>query len=130
MQPDSNTSVLSKEKLLETAETLHAEGFEMLHCLTAIDKKENIELVYIFQSLKKHQTFTLKVALALDSLEIESLSSLYKAADWLEREVFDLFGVKFVNHPDPRRILNPDDWEGFPLRKNYSHPDIIAKPKF
>jgi len=130
MQPDNNISVIPKEKLLEVVKNLQSEGFEALHCLTAQDKKESIELVYIFQSLKKHRIFTLKVGLALDGLEIETLSRLYKAADWLEREVFDLFGVKFINHPDLRRILNPEDWKGFPLRKDYTHPDIVAKPKF
>lgn len=130
MQSDNNISVIPKEKLLEAANIKLSEGFEVLHCLTAQDNKESVELVYIFQSLKKHQMFTLKVELSLDDLVIESLSRLYKSADWLEREVFDLFGVKFINHPGLRRILNPDDWEGFPLRKDYTHPDIVSKPKF
>ena len=105
-------------------------AFNNLHCLTAIDKKERIELVYIFYSLKIRLQLTLKARLPVDSPEIESLTNFYKSADWFEREVYDLFGVKFLNHPDLRRILNPADWKGFPLRKDYSHPDFIKKAQY
>jgi len=105
-------------------------SFNNLHCLTAIDRKENIELVYIFYSFKIRLQITLKVCLPVDSLEIESLTNFYRSTDWFEREVYDLFGVKFLNHPNLCRILNPSDWKGFPLRKDYSYPDFIKKAQY
>ena len=72
---------------------------------------------------------TLKVFLSLDDPTVETLSGLWKSADWLEREVFDLFGVKFLNHPDLRRILNPDEWTDYPLRKNFDRPDFHRLPE-
>ena len=61
----------------------------------------------------------MKVALAADDAVVPSVVGLYPAANWFEREVFDLFGIEFQGHPDLRRILMPDDWDGHPLRKDY-----------
>ena len=108
---------IPKEALLETARRLASEGFDNLHCITAIDKKDAIEIVYIFYSMDRHAGITLKARLALNDLTIESLANLWRSADWLEREVYDLFGVRFLNHPNLKRILNPDDWTIHPLRK-------------
>lgn len=108
---------IPKVALLETAHGLRGQGFDNLHCITAVDKKENIELIYIFYSLDRHARVTLKTALALSDLTVESLASIWRSADWLEREVYDLFGVKFLNHPNLKRILNPDEWTIHPLRK-------------
>ena len=118
---------IPKEALLETARRLASEGFDNLHCITAIDKNESIELIYILYSIDKHACATLKIQLALNDLAIESLANIWKSADWLEREVYDLFGVKFLNHPNLKRILNPDDWDVHPLRKDFSRPDLIKK---
>lgn len=104
--------------------------FDNLHCITAVDKKERIELVYLFYSMSKRHSLTLKIYLSLDALQVESLAPFWKSADWLERETYDLFGVTFSNHPDLRRILNPDDWQGYPLRKDFTHPNIVAKPQY
>lgn len=115
--------VVPQEQLLEAVGSLKSSelSFDNLHCLTAVDRKDKIELVYIFYSFKTRQQIILKVFLSPDKPEIESLTKFYKSADWFEREVYDLFGVKFLNHPNLRRILNPDDWSGYPLRKDYSH---------
>ena len=120
---------IPKEALLETAHRLLSEGFTNLHCITAVDKIQYLELVYIFYSMDKHACVILKTRLALNDLTVESLANIWRSADWLEREVYDLFGVKFLNHPDLKRILNPDDWDVHPLRKDFSRPDIIKKPK-
>ena len=65
----------------------------------------------------------------MEDLTVETVSHLWKSANWLEREVFDLFGVRFLNHPDLRRILNPDEWTDYPLRKNFDRPDFIRLPQ-
>lgn len=122
--------IIPREKLLTLARFLkaHEPEFDSLHCLTALDRKERIEVVYIFCSLKAKRRLTLKVYLNINDLKVESLAGIWKAADWFEREVYDLFGVTFLNHPNLKRILNPDDWQGFPLRKDFTHPNIVKKP--
>ena len=128
----TNAVLVPRELILDLVSYLNSGelSFDNLHCLTAIDKKEKIELVYIFYSLKIRCQVILKVYFSLDDLEVESLANIYRSADWFEREVYDLFGVKFSNHPDLRRILNPDYWKGYPLRKDYTHPDFIKKPRY
>jgi len=121
---------IPREALLETARRLKNEGFDNLHCITAVDNKDNIELVYIFYAMGKHACTILKTRLTLDDLSVESLAHIWRSADWLEREVYDLFGVKFLNHPNLKRILNPDDWEAYPLRKNFERVDFIKKTTY
>ncbi len=124
--------ILPKALLLDAVGYLKSDKllFDNLHCITAVDRKDKIELVYIFYSYELRHQIILKISLPLDDLEVESLTKFYKSAGWFEREVYDLFGVKFLNHPDLRRILNPYDWQGYPLRKDYAHPDLVKKPQF
>lgn len=124
--------VVPKKSLPALCQILKNEplGFDELHCVTAIERKDRIEAVYIFYSTVNLHMLTLKAYLGLDDLTVESLANTWKSANWLERETYDFFGIKFLNHPDLRRILNPDGWEGYPLRKDYSHPNIVKKPKF
>ena len=74
--------------------------------------------MYLLHSLEKNARFRLKVKLA-EGAEADSLTGVWRAANWYEREIFDMFGITFRNHPDLQRILMPADWEGFPLRKDY-----------
>lgn len=124
--------IVPKNSLIALCRLLKNEplSFDDLHCVTAIERKERMEVVYIFYSTSNLHMLTVKVYLGLDDLAIESLARIWKSANWLERETYDFFGIKFTNHPDLRRILNPDGWEGYPLRKDYSHPNIVKKPKF
>ena len=118
--------IIPKELLLEFGRFIKDAPliFDDLHCVTAIDKKEKIDLVYIFYSNPLQHSLTLKIYLGPEDPKVESLAAIWKSANWLERETYDLFGVTFLNHPDPRRILNPYDWKGYPLRKDYEHiPD-------
>ncbi len=79
--------------------------------------------------LLKHKV-TLKVSTSRETPEVESVESVWKCADWHEREAFDMFGIKFLNHPDLRRILMPYDWEaGYPLRKDYKNPEFYQGMK-
>lgn len=122
---------IRKESLLAVAKFLK-EGpfaFDNLHCVTAVDWKDKIEMVYLLYSFKHKYMLNLKVYLTLQDLTVETLNGLWKSANWLEREVFDLFGVKFLNHPDLRRILNPDEWTDYPLRKDFDRPDFFRLPQ-
>jgi len=131
VEEQTKALVVPREKLLGVAEFLKGGelAFDRLDCLTAVDRGDKIELVYIFLSMTKRCSIWLKVFLPMDNLKIESLSSLWRSADWFEREVYDLFGVQFLNHPDLRRILNPDSWTVHPLRKDFTSPDFIKKPQ-
>ncbi len=96
--------------------------FDSLSCLTALDNGEEegtIEVIYNLYSIPHDLHLMLKVVLDRVNPAIDSVSDLWRTSNWLEREAYDLVGVQFKNHPDLRRILLPDDWEGFPLRKDY-----------
>ncbi len=96
--------------------------FVRLSGITAVDwfpMEPRFEVVYELHSLSRNQRLRLKCRLPGASPEIESVTSVWRCANWYEREVFDLFGVRFRGHPDPRRILMPADWEGYPLRKDF-----------
>ncbi len=96
--------------------------YERLSSVTAVDRHPNeprFEIVYHFHSLGRNARLRLKARISGSMPEIDSLTVVYLAANWYEREIFDLFGVKFRNHPDLRRIMLPEDWVGHPLRKDY-----------
>jgi NADH-quinone oxidoreductase subunit C len=96
--------------------------FVRLSTVTAVDRypaEPRFEVVYHLHSIERNQRLRLKCRVGGEDPAIESATWVWRSANWYEREVFDLFGVRFVNHPDPGRILLPDDWEGHPLRKDY-----------
>jgi NADH-quinone oxidoreductase subunit D len=93
-----------------------------LSCLAGVDRKDRIELVYHLLSYRKGHELVLKAALDRAKPEIPTVESVWKTANWHERECFDLLGVNFLGHSDLRRILLPDDWVGYPLRKDYVAP--------
>lgn len=102
--------------------------FDFLACLSGVDygtEANKFGVVYHLTSIPYQTQITLKISKIQDRFFEElpsfpSVSSVYRTADWHEREAFDLVGIFFENHPDLRRILLPDDWEGFPLRKDYT----------
>src|SRR5262245_37827380 len=105
--------------------------FSVLMELTAVDfwpREPRFEVVYILVSLEHRHRLRLKVALTGAAASVATVSSIWPAANWLEREVWDLFGIVFDGHPDLRRLLMPEDWEGFPLRKDYP-VQIRMKPQ-
>jgi NADH-quinone oxidoreductase subunit C len=109
----------------ETARTLrdHADlAFAFLAELTAVDfwpREPRFEVVYILVSLAHRRRLRLKVRLYGNDAHLPTVIDLWPAANWLEREVWDMFGIAFDGHPDPRRLLMPEDWDGYPQRKDY-----------
>ncbi len=101
--------------------------FDFLFCLTCIDWKTNLTMVYHLLSKKHRHQLVVKVKLDdVNNPILETVCDIWKTANFHEREVYDLFGVKFNNHPDLRRILLDDEWEGYPLRKNYVDENMIS----
>jgi NADH-quinone oxidoreductase subunit C len=97
-------------------------SFKYLSDLTAVDRYPNeprFEVVYHLQSLESFRRLRLKVRVSGDDAKVESVVNVWPGANAFEREVFDLFGIRFEGHPYQRRILLPEDWEGHPLRKDY-----------
>jgi NADH-quinone oxidoreductase subunit C len=102
------------------------EKFNMLSSLTAVDwpkREKRFDVVLDLYSFPKNERLRLKVH-AADAEEVPSVVSVWPAADWQEREVYDMFGIVFSGHPDLKRILLPDEWQGYPLRKDY---DILQQ---
>ena len=116
--------ILKKEKILEIIKILKEENnllFDQLIDITAVDypsKELRFELIYILLSMKKNKRLILKTYVK-DGSGIETITSIYKSADWYERECYDLFGIEFYNHPDLRRIMTDYNFEGHPLRKDF-----------
>ena len=114
--------IVDRSKILDCLSLLKNDkdlSFDMLHDLTCNQKKKGLELIYQMHSVKNSYWLTLKSLIPSESLVAQSATPLFPAADWHEREAFDMFGLKFTDHPDLRRILLPDDWEGHPLNKEY-----------
>jgi NADH-quinone oxidoreductase subunit C len=103
-----------------------ATRMDFLFCLTAADRKDGLNVVYHMTSTSFKHELMLRVILT-DKVNpvIPTVSDVWKAAEFYEREVFDLFGIKFENHPDLRRIFLDEDWKGFPLRKDYKDSFIL-----
>jgi NADH-quinone oxidoreductase subunit C len=95
--------------------------FVRLSTVTAVDRypaEPRFEVVYHLHSVERNQRVRLKCRVAGADPAIDSVTSVWRGANWYEREAFDLFGIRFVGHPDLRRIMLPDDWEGHPLRRD------------
>lgn len=116
---------IPKDDLLLVAQNLlenPAAYFDMLSCITGIDNGPDsgtMEVAYNLYSIPFHYQLMIKVILSRENPEIESISHIWRTAGWHEREIFDMYGINFLHHPDLRRILMPADWEGHPLRKDY-----------
>ena len=137
---------VAKDEYLKTLTALRSEGFEMCVDLTAVDylthpgrtlapevsKKislERFEIVVNLLSLSRRRRVRLRVQVAASDTTIDSAFDLYPGTEAMEREVFDMFGVTFNGHPDLTRILMPEDWVGYPLRKDYSLGEIPVQFK-
>lgn len=127
--------IVQAKEIKRICEELHqnpSSYFDMLSCLTAIDngvEAKTMEVVYNLYSIPFDHHLMVKVILPRENPEIDSVCEIWQAANWHEREAFDMYGIKFVGHPDLRRILLPADWEGHPLRKDYQHQELYRDVK-
>ena len=99
--------------------------FDYLNCLSGVDyDKDNLAVVYHMSSFSLNHKLVIKVIVPKSDPKVPTVSDVWVAAEWHEREAYDLIGVIFENHPDLRRILLPEDWEGHPLRKDFKVPEF------
>lgn len=123
--------ILPAEKLHEVAKILKDNPqtkMDYLFSLTAADRKDGLNVIYHLTSTEYHHTIVLRVILAdKENPMVATVSDLWSGAEYLEREVFDLFGIKFENHPDLRRLFLDDEWVGYPLRKDYKDSFIFER---
>jgi len=124
---------INPNNLLSIVEALKNDGFNYLQCQGGYDEGPGLNIVCFYNLIelsdfKKDMSpreVRLKVFLSRDGdLTVPSLYSLFRGADWQERETFDMYGVHFSGHPHPKRLLMPEDWKGWPLRKDYVQPDF------
>jgi len=120
-----HTVIVDQRRIVEIIGFLKTEPgleFDVLMDLCGVDylpRQPRFEVVYHLYSLTKNHRLRVKVQLDGPEPEVDSITSLYKGANWFEREVWDMFGIKFAGHPDLRRILMYDQFEGYPLRRDY-----------
>ena len=120
---DELSIYVARESIRRACEQLKAKGLvDFLSDLTCADyypRQPRFELAYHLLSIQRKERVRLKVRLDVEEAVVESITALWPAANFFEREVFDLFGIRFLGHPYLRRIMMPEDWEGYPLRKDY-----------
>lgn len=120
------TFVIQSEKWLDVATQLKENpsfAFNYVRNISAVDYSTHMEMTYVLFSFPHSHQIAIRVKLNREDPAIPTVSHLWEAANWNERECFDLFGIVFLNHPNLKRILMPDHWEGYPLRKDYEPLD-------
>jgi len=119
------TLVVAADAILDVARLLKEEptlDYSFLSDICGVDwpnRSERFEVVYNIYSIRHNSRLRLKVRVKENEPSLPSVTPIWPTANWHEREAFDMFGIEFVGHPDPRRILNPDDFTGFPYRKDF-----------
>lgn len=114
--------LIDKKDLLDMVRFVFKDLGARYQIVSALDTPDAIEIVYHFSLDKSGKVISIRTFLSRENPEVESISSIVTGAQWIEREIYDILGVKFLNHPDPRRFLMSDDWpEGvYPLRKEFN----------
>ena len=127
---------LKPEKWFEIAKFLKEDSdmfFDSLQCNTGFDLGDGVlESRYNLHSMKHLHSIEIRIKVNIDNPDIPSVESIWRVADWFERETYDMFGINFTGHRDLRRILLPEDWDGWPLRKDYEEQETyhgIVVPK-
>lgn len=123
--------IIPKENLYQFIKFLKEEPslyFDVLVCITSVDYLEYFKVYYTLHSITQNHWINVCTQISKNE-KLPSLTSLFSSAEWHEREVYDMMGIELENHPDLRRILLPNDWEGFPLLKDYKTQDIYHNIK-
>lgn len=121
--------VVDKENLVAVCRFVRDQlGFDLLVCVSGADMLDHLESVYHLRSTTRAQLLQIKVRIAREKPEVDSVVSVYPTANWLERETYDMYGIRFAGHPDLRRMLLDDDFEGYPLLKDFKQVPMTAKP--
>ena len=116
-------NIVKVDDWLEISTKVKELGFDYLMCITSIDLEDgNLSLAYNLNSTGSQESLEFNLIFNAET-EVPSVESLWKTADWHEREAYDMMGIKFSGHPDMKRILLPHDWEGHPLKKDYEVAD-------
>lgn len=112
---------VSPNNLLKVCKFLKESDLAFNHprCLCGVDRQEYLEVVYHLSSISRGHNLTVKVKLPAQGAKLPSLFPIYQGADWHERETSELLGIEFIDHPDPRHLLLVEDFEGYPLRKDF-----------
>ncbi len=110
---------IDSKDITEVCQTLFDMGFDHLSNVSGVEYEDRFESVYHVWSYSNNNLITVKAVLPKERPKIDSVTSIWKSADWHEREAYDLMGIKYKGHPNLTRILNPDDFEGHPLRKSF-----------
>ena len=137
MEIDKVCLFLRDEKDLEFNSLMNLSGVDDANGEKVKDENENeilkggaLSVYYHLESINLKHKVTLRVSTDRENPEVVSVEEIWRTADWHEREAYDMFGIKFLNHPDLRRILMPYDWEaGYPLRKDYQNPEFYKGMK-
>ena len=134
--PNNDWIQLKPENWLKIAKWLMSDEelfFDSLQCNTGMDLGEGVlESRYNLHSMKHLHKVEIRIKVSAEKPDIPSVEQVWRVADWFERETYDMFGINFIGHRDLRRILLPDDWEGWPLRKDYEEQETyhgIVVPK-
>lgn len=118
---------IAPERVVEVGRFLRDTlGFEMLTSVSGVDMVEHVEAIYHIRSISHNWLLQMRVKTASDNPQIPSLVGVYPSANWLERETYDLFGIRFLGHPDLRRMFLEDDFEGHPLRKSFATTPAVV----
>ncbi len=117
--------MVAAERLADVCRFLRDDAstrFDFLRLISTVDRGPHLSSVYHLYSYEHYHAIVLRVDVDREAPNVPSVASIWSAAEWHEREAFDMMGIVYTNHPELTRILLPDDWEGFPLRKDYQAP--------
>lgn len=121
---------IERENLVAVCRFLRDQlGFDLLSCISGVDMLDHLETVYHIRATTRGQLLQIKVKIDSEKPEVDSIVSVWPTANWLERETYDMYGIRFAGHPDLRRMLLDDDFEGYPLLKTFHQVPLTVKPR-